>query len=121
MIFIEKTKAYEFIKNKFRAKLTIVKANRLNHAGRLTYINFALASILVYYMSAILFFKTFIENINTIIRRFWWACVQDDNPTSPIAFCSEEDICQPKENGVLGIGTYTPSIKALSPMLLCGC
>ena len=54
-------------------------------------------------MSTILFSKTFVEKVNSIIRRFWWAGMQDENPTNPIAFCSWEDICQTKENGGLGI------------------
>jgi hypothetical protein len=54
-------------------------------------------------MSTVLFSKTFIERIIAIIRRFWWTGVQEDNPSSPIAFRSWEDICQTKENGGLGI------------------
>jgi len=54
-------------------------------------------------MSTVLFLKIFMEKINTIIRRFWWAGVQDDDPSNPIAFRSWEDICQPKENGGLEI------------------
>jgi hypothetical protein len=54
-------------------------------------------------MSTILFSKTFVGRINAIIRRFWWACIQDDNPTSLIACRSWEDIYQPKENRGLGI------------------
>lgn len=99
----DRNKAYEFIYNKFMAKLTTVKANKLNHAGRLIYIQSVLSSISVYYMSDVLFSKTFVEKINAIIRRFWWAGVEEDNPTSPIAYRSWDDICQPKENGGLGI------------------
>jgi hypothetical protein len=69
----DRNKAYEFIINKFRAKLTTVKANKFNHAGRLTYIQSVLSSIHVYYMSNVLFSKNFIHRINAIIRRFWWA------------------------------------------------
>ena len=50
-------KAYEFILNKFRAKLTTVKVNKLNHVGRLTYIKSVLTSIPVYYMSTVLFLR----------------------------------------------------------------
>jgi hypothetical protein len=56
----ERNGAYAFILNKFRTKLTTVKANKLNHAGRLTYINSVLASIPVYYLSTVLFSKAFI-------------------------------------------------------------
>jgi len=66
----DRNKAYDFIINKFRAKLTSVKAKKLNHAGRLTYIKSVLASMPVYYMSTVLFSKTFVEKINAIIRRF---------------------------------------------------
>ena len=68
----DRNKAYEFIVNKFRAKLTIVKANKLNHAGRLTYIKSVLASIPVYYMSTVLFSRTLVERINATIKKFWW-------------------------------------------------
>ena len=50
-----RNKAYEFIINKFKAKLTTVKANKLNHVSRLTYIQSVLSSIHVYYMSTIFF------------------------------------------------------------------
>jgi len=68
----DRNKAYEFIINKFKANLTTVKANKLNHAGRLTYIQSVLSSIPMYYMLTVLFSKTFIHRINAIIRRFWW-------------------------------------------------
>jgi len=64
----DRNKAYDFIINKFRAKLTMVRANKLNHAGRLTYIQSVLSSIPVYYMSTVLFSKTFVEKITAIIR-----------------------------------------------------
>jgi len=95
----DKNHAYHFIYNKFLAKLTIVKANKLNHAGHLTYIQFMLSSIPVYYMSTVLFSNTFIQKINFVLRCFWWAGVQDDDPTNPIAHRSWDDICQSKENG----------------------
>lgn len=94
---------YDFILNKFRAKLTTIKANKLNHVGRLTYINSVLALIPIYYKSTVLFSKTFIAKITSIIRKFWWAGVQEDNSTSPFHFRSWHDICQTKDKGGLGI------------------
>jgi hypothetical protein len=96
-------KDYEFILNKFKVKLTTIKANKLNHAGRLTYMNLVLASIPVYYMFTILFSKSFIGTITAIIRKFWWTRVQEDSPTSPIAYRSWHDICHRRKNGGLGI------------------
>jgi hypothetical protein len=105
MIFTHKDKnrAYNFIFFKFHAKFATLKANKLNHAGRLQYITSVLSSIPVYYMSTVLFSKTFIHKINSIIRNFWWASVQAENPTNPIAFRSWDDICKPKNQGGLGI------------------
>jgi len=99
----DKNRAYSFIYNKFLAKLTTVKANKINHAGRLAYIQSVLSSIPIYYMSTIIFSKTFIEKIISVIRRFWWAGVQQDDPSKPIAYRSWDDICQSKDNGGLGI------------------
>jgi hypothetical protein len=98
-----RSKAYEFILTKLQAKFTTIKANKLNHASRLTYINSVMTSIPIYYMSTVLFSKNFISKITSIIRKFWWAGVQEDNSTSPFHFCSWEDICQNKEKGELRI------------------
>jgi hypothetical protein len=105
MIFSHKDKnrAYQFIYNKFFAKLGTLKANKLNHAGRLQYIKSVLSSIPIYYMSTVLFSNAFIEKINTIIKRFWWTGVQEEQSTSPIAYRSWDDICKLKEQGGLGI------------------
>jgi hypothetical protein len=99
MIFSHKDKnrAYNFIYNKFFAKFETIKANKLNHAGRLQYVNYLRASIPIYYMSIMLFSKTFVEKMNNIIRRFWWAGVQADQDTSPIAYKSWDYICRSKE------------------------
>ena len=54
-------------------------------------------------MSTILFSKTFIAELTTIIKRFLWAGIQEENATNPIHFRSWEDICQSRHNGGLGI------------------
>jgi hypothetical protein len=105
MIFSHKdrNRAYNFIYSKFLAKFGSIKANKLNHAGRLQYIKSVLSSILVYYMSTVLFSKTFIAKINAVIRKFWWTGIQDENPTNPIPCRSWDDICKPTTQGGLGI------------------
>jgi hypothetical protein len=89
----DRAKAYNFLLHKFRAKITGLKANKLNHAGRITYINSILASIPIYYMQNILFPKCFTNKINAILRQFWWQGVQDEDPSQPFHFRSWEDIC----------------------------
>jgi len=55
----DRNRAYNFIYGKFKGKLTTIRANKLNHAGRLIYIQSVLSSIPVYYMSTVLFFTIF--------------------------------------------------------------
>lgn len=54
-------------------------------------------------MHNILFSRTFTGKINSILRRFWWQGVQDEDSSKPFHFRSWEDICQPKSAGGLGI------------------
>jgi hypothetical protein len=65
MIFSYKDRngAYNFIYSKFHAKFATVKANKLNHVRRLEYIKSVLSSIPVYYMSTVLFSKSFITKL----------------------------------------------------------
>jgi hypothetical protein len=86
----------------------LVVLKKLNHAGRLTYITSVLAFIPIYYLSVVLSSKKFIEHITSIIRKFWWTGVQEDNSTFSIPFRSWDDICQPKDNEGLAIkGIHT--------------
>jgi hypothetical protein len=54
-------------------------------------------------MSMALFSKIFISKITSIVRKFWWAGVQDDNLTTPFHFRSLDGICQSNDIGGLGI------------------
>jgi len=79
----DKSKAYDFIYQKFKSRLTLTKANTLNHAGRLTLIQSIFASIPIYYMANILFTKKFLARITSIIRAFWWQGVQKEQQKNP--------------------------------------
>ena len=99
----DKSKAYEFIHQKFKSRLTMLKANILNHAGRLALIQSVFASIPIYYMATILFSKNFLAKITTIIRTFWWQGIQKEDYKKPIHYRSWDAICKPKKEGSLGI------------------
>jgi len=60
----DKNKTYDFIYQKFKTRLTLTKANTLNHAGRLTLIQSVFASIPIYYMANILFSKKFLAKLS---------------------------------------------------------
>ncbi|WVZ83725.1 hypothetical protein U9M48_030845, partial [Paspalum notatum var. saurae] len=108
-----RTIACSFILNKFRSKLTALKADSLSHAGRLVYINSVLASIPIYYMTNILFPKNFFEKINSFLRNFWWKGSQSEGENKTICFRTWEDICQPKYLGGLGIKSISTVNKSL--------
>lgn len=98
----DKSKAYDFIYQKFKTRLTLTKANNLNHAGRLTLIQSVFSSIPIYYMANVLFCKKFIAKITAIIRTFWWHGIQKDQQKKSIHYRSWDAICKTKEGG-LGI------------------
>lgn len=79
---------YKFILDKFRAKLTILKVNKLSHAGRLTPIKSDFASLLVYYMATILLSKNLLNKITAIIRKFWWTGVREGQDKKPLCLRS---------------------------------
>jgi hypothetical protein len=66
----DRQQAYDFIHNKFKAKLTVLKANSINHAGRITYIQSMFSSIPIYYMAHVLLSKKILAKITAIIRNF---------------------------------------------------
>jgi len=66
----DRNRAYNFIYGKFKGKLTTARANKLNHAGRLTYIQSVLSSIPIYYMSMVLFSKSFLQKSQLLLGIF---------------------------------------------------
>ena len=109
--------AYNFIIDKFRAKLNCYKANRLSHAGRLTLIKSVFASLPVYYMSNILLSKSTINKLTSIIRKFWWTGIDKDNASKPICFRAWDDICKPMHQGGLGIRDLYMMNKSMVAMM----
>ena len=100
-----RTKAfvYQFIVDKFRTKLTILKANKLSHAGRLTLIKSVFASLPIYYMATTLLPKKLTSKLTSIIRTFWWTGVKEGQDKKPLCSKSWSDICKPTQEGWLGI------------------
>lgn len=95
--------AYNFIIEKFKTRLSIIKAKTLSHAGRLSLIKSVFASIPVYYMSTILHSKKLLNKLTDIIRKFWWTGNNDEDSKKRICWKSWFDICKPFDQGGLGI------------------
>jgi hypothetical protein len=89
--------------DKFKTKLSTYKADQLSHAARLELIKSVFSSILVYYMSNILFSKFFIAKLTAIIRNFWWTGIRKDSNSRSLCLRAWKDICIPKKEGGLGI------------------
>lgn len=109
----DRSSAYNFVIDKFKAKLPAYKANKLSHAGRLTLINSVFASIPIYYMSNILFPKKFLAKLTAIIRNFWWTGVRDDASAKSLCLRAWKDICTPKNEGGLGIKNMQATNRSL--------
>jgi hypothetical protein len=58
------------------------------------------------------------ERINAIIKKFWWADVQEDNPTSPIASGLGMIFAKARITVGLASETFILLTGASSPMLL---
>jgi hypothetical protein len=78
---------------KFRSKLSTYKADKLSHAARLELIKSVFTSILVYYMSNILFSKKFIAKLTSIISNFWWTGVREETNSKNLCLRATKDIC----------------------------
>lgn len=98
-----RSSAYSFIVDKFITKLSLYKANRLWHAGRLTLIKSVFSSIPVYYMANILLSKKLIKRLTSVIRDFLWTGVQEGNRKKPLYLKAWTEICKPMRDGGLGV------------------
>ena len=100
---INRIVAYNFLLDKFLAKLLVYKANVLSHAVTLELIRSIFSAIPVYYVSNILITKKFIAKLTTIIRNFWWTGIRENNSNRSICLRAWKDICNSKQEGGLGI------------------
>ncbi|KAJ3701003.1 hypothetical protein LUZ61_004708 [Rhynchospora tenuis] len=85
---------------KLKAKLTGWKAHMLSHAGRLVLIKSVLMSMPVYAMSLELLPKHILNQINSLLAKFFWGKTGSEKYMSFIAW---KKICKPLEEGGLGV------------------
>lgn len=68
--------AFDFLIEKFSCKLQLWQSKLLSHAGRLVLIQSVLQSLPIYYMATAQIPKSVLNEITSLIRRFFWGKVE---------------------------------------------
>ena len=108
---INRTKNWQPIIDRFRAKLCLWKAKTLSFGGRLTLIKSVLGNLPNYYLSLFKAPTGVMEKLETIRRRFLWGGGEDKRKIHWVAW---DKVVAPKKKGGLGVG----SIQAINIGLL---
>lgn len=92
--------AYQFLIDKFSSKLQMWKSNILSPAGRLVLVRTVLMALPIYYMATSNIPKSVLNEITSIISRFFWGKV---NKQRYLAYVAWDKITRPIEEGRLGL------------------
>jgi hypothetical protein len=92
--------SFDFLIEKISKKLQMWKSAMLSPAGRLVLIRTVLLALPIYYMATCRIPKAVLNEITSVIRRFFWGKVDKQRY---LAFVSWEKILQPVEMGGLGV------------------
>ena len=99
------------IKERVENKLSSWKSKNLSWAGRATLIKSVAFAIPSYSMSVLQFPKGFCDQLDAIVRRFWWNPKSDKGTySSPIAW---DSLCWPLKEGGLGFRKFWEFNQAL--------
>lgn len=94
-----KKQAFAHIKNRIQAKLCGWKGKILSQAGRKTLIKSVAQAILVYAMNCFPIPIGFCEDINSMMRQFWWGQKEEEKK---MHWLSWKQLCLAKNDGTLG-------------------
>ena len=99
------------IKERVENKLSSWKSKNLSWAGRATLIKSVAFAIPSYSMSVLQFPKGLCDQLDAIVRRFWWNPKSDKGTySSPIAW---DSLCWPLKEGGLGFRKFWEFNQAL--------
>lgn len=99
----DRTRSFQFLTDKFYARLGNMKKTNLNGAGRTVFTKHVLSSLATYHMSCFPFPKKLTSKFDAIQRTFWWS---KKKPRRAAYFRSWLDIGRSKSSGGLGIRNY---------------
>lgn len=100
-----KRKEFCKIKKKVLNRVQGWNAQLLSKAGKTTLIKNVAQSIHFYTMSTFVLFKSLCNELDSIIRKFWWQV--NSNSLRYLAFKNWKDICKQKNAGGLGFRWYS--------------
>lgn len=101
-----------YIKDRLQKKLKGWKGKLLSVAGKEILIKVVGQSLPIYSMNCFLLPKSFCEDLQCILCRFWWG---DSEDFCHIHWMSWENMCRPKEEEVLDFGRCMISILHFLP------
>ena len=99
MVGRAKKKSFSLIKERIWKKLKGWKDKLLSQAGREILIKVVIQAILTFTMSCFELPKGLINEIETLIRKFWWGYRGEQRK---IHWISWEELCYPKNEGGMG-------------------
>jgi hypothetical protein len=99
-----KTKDFSFVKEKLESQISGWKCKSLSWMGRATLIKSVAQSTPLYCMSSFKFPKGLCDELDSIVRKFWWNPHKNGNRLcTPVAWL---ELCKPLLEGVLGFRTF---------------
>ncbi|KAM6584506.1 hypothetical protein CsatB_011508 [Cannabis sativa] len=105
------TRDFSFVVDRVKARLEGWRSKLLSQAGRTTLIQSVVASIPVYTMSTFLLPLTVCDELDKVVRKFWW--IEGSDKTRFLTLTSWDSICKPKMHGGLGIKKFSDLNMAL--------
>ena len=98
------------IVERIQRKLAGWKGKILNTARKLQLLSVALQGILIYFLSPFKINQNMAEKIERIQQNFLWSGIEEKNKLSLVNW---EELCKPKNKGVLGVRRLQDLNKAL--------
>jgi hypothetical protein len=99
-----KSRDFSFVKEKLEARMQGWKSKTLSWAGRATLIKSVALPTPIYGMSTFKFPKGLCEELDAIVRKFWWSPKKDGNQFyTPMAWVN---LCKPRSMGGLGFKCF---------------
>lgn len=106
-----KSKEFSILKDRLQARLERWQSQLLSKAGKATLIKAVAQALPIYTMATFLVLKGVCNEMNAMVKHFWWGSRKDYN--CGIAIKSWNSMCLPKTSGGLDFRRFTDINKAM--------